>query len=188
MNSESLLYRRQSKRAYLSDPVPNDVLERVLEGARWAPSCANNQPWRFVVARSPDALARAHEALSRGNHAWVPAAPVLIAVVASQADDRTRKDNGVAYYLFDCGLAVENLLLAAVEEGLMGHPMAGFNADRVKDAFAIPDEYDVICLISLGYPGDISLLDETTRAKDERPRTRKPLSETVFYDGWPQST
>jgi len=186
MHSEGILYKRQSKRAYLPDAVPDDVLQRVMEGARWAPSCANKQPWRFCIARAPEALDRAQEALSRGN-AWAKAAPVLIAVAARAEDGVTRADNGVTYYLFDCGLAVENLLLAAVEEGLMGHPMAGFNADRAKEAFAMPDEYDVICMISLGYPGDISLLDEQTRAKDERPRTRKPLSETVFYDRWPAS-
>ena len=75
-------------------------------------------------------------------------------------------------------------ILIAVEERLMGHPMAGFSAPKVREALHIPQEYRVICMISLGYPGDMSTLDERTRARDARPRARKPISEIVFHDGW----
>ena len=183
MSTESILLQRQSKRAYRPEAVPDDVLQRVMEKARWAPSCSNNQPWKFVVVREPAALAKVQDALTAGN-AWAAKAPILIAVVSCAADDRTRVDNGIQYYLFDCGLAVENLLLAAVEEGLMGHPMAGFSAPKVTEGLHIPEEYQVICMISLGYPGDTADLDTPTRAKDARSRARKPLTEIVFHDGW----
>lgn len=181
----SILLQRQSKRAYLDKQIPEEVIARIIEKTRWAPSCANNQPWRFIIARSPEALARFHEGLSKGN-AWAKKAPVLIAVAAREADDYTRSDDPqVKYFLFDCGLAVENLLLAAVEEGLMGHPMAGYNEAAVRKALNIPDDYHIVCVISLGYPGHIEELDEATRAKDEKPRTRKEVTETFFFDGWP---
>ncbi len=183
MNSESVILKRESKRAYLPKAVPEEALQRIMEKVRWAPSCSNNQPWRFVVAREAEALARLQEALTRGN-AWARQAPILIAVAGRAEDDYVRKDDPVSYHLFDCGLAVENLLLATVEEGLMGHPMAGYNAPKVKEALNIPEEYNVVCLISLGYQGDISDLDEKTRAKDERPRTRKEISEIFSFDGW----
>lgn len=180
----NLFLKRQSKRAYLDKPVPQEALERIIEKTRWAPSSSNNQPWRLVIAHSPEALARFHEGLTTGN-AWAKAAPVLIAVAAREADDYTRKDDPeVKYFMFDCGLAVENLLLAAVEEGLMGHPMAGFKSGAVKTALGIPDEYHVICVISLGYPGNSEDLDEVTRAKDEKPRTRKEIAENFFFDRW----
>lgn len=183
MRSESVILQRRSKRSYLPKAVPEGSLQRLMEKVRWAPSCANNQPWRFIVARQPEALSRLHEALNRGN-AWARKAPILMAVVAREADDRVRKDDPVSYHLFDCGLAVENLLLAAVEEGLMGHPMAGYKAGKVKEALNVPEEYSVICLVSLGYQGDISDLDERMRAKDERPRSRKEISEIFSFDGW----
>ncbi len=180
---DSIFFRRHSKRAFLDKPVPEDALLRILEAARWAPSPNNNQPWRFVVVRDPDRLQAFREALNRGNR-WAWKAPVLIAVVARAEDDFIRKDDPVTYHLFSCGLAVENLLLAAVEEGLMGHPMAGYSAPKVKEALGIPAEYSVITVIALGHEGPIDLLDEETRAKDERPRTRKPFEETVAWDCW----
>jgi nitroreductase len=181
----SILLKRQSKRAYLDKPVPQDALDRIVEKTRWAPSRSNSQPWRFVIVKEPEALARFHEGLTRGN-AWAKKAPVLIAVVVGEDDAATRRDDpAVQYDLFGCGLAVENLLLAAVEEGLMGHPMAGFKTDIVREALGIPDDHHIICLISLGYQGRIEDLDERTRAKDEAPRTRKDVSEMFFFDRWP---
>ncbi len=181
---DSILFQRTSKRAYLDRPIPQDVLERIVEKTRWAPSCANNQPWRFVIVSEPETLTRFQEGLSTGN-AWAKKAPVLIALAAREADSFTRKDDAeVKYYLFDCGLAVENLLLAAVEEGLMGHPMAGYNEAKVREALNIPEDYHVICVISLGYPGRSEDLDEVTRAKDEKPRTRKEVTENFFFEVW----
>jgi nitroreductase len=180
----SVMLRRRSKRAYLQEPVPEDALQEVMDKVRWAPSSSNNQPWRFIVVREPEALSRLHEALNRGN-AWAKKAPILIAVVSREADDSVRKDDPVSYYLFDCGLAVENLLLAAVEEGLMAHPMAGYKAGKVKEALHIPQEYSVLCLVSLGYEGNISDLDPETRAKDEKLRTRKRIPEIFSFDVWP---
>lgn len=180
---DSIFFRRHSKRSFLDKPVPEDALLRILEAARWAPSANNNQPWRFVVVRDPARLQAFREALNRGNR-WAWKAPVLIAVAARAEDDVVRKDDPVTYHLFACGLAVENLLLAAVAEGLMAHPMAGYSAPKVKAALDIPEAYSVVTVIALGYEGPIDLLDEETRAKDERPRTRKPFAETVAWDRW----
>lgn len=180
---DSIFFRRHSKRSFLDKPVPEDALLRILEAARWAPSANNNQPWRFIVVRDPQRLQAFREALNRGNR-WAWRAPVLIAVCARAEDDFVRKDDPVTYHLFACGLAVENLLLAAVEEGLMGHPLAGYSAPKVKEALGIPEAYSVVAVVALGYEGPIDLLDEETRAKDERPRTRKPFAETVSWDCW----
>jgi nitroreductase len=185
MTLESVMLKRKSKRAYLQDPVPEEALQRIMEKTRWAPSNRNNQPWKFIVVREPEALSRLHEALNPGN-AWARKAPILIAVVSREADDSVHRDDpAVRYYLFDCGLAVENLLLAAVEEGLMAHPMAGYKAGKVKEALHIPQEYSVLCLVSLGYEGNISDLDPETRAKEEKLRTRKRIPEIFSFDVWP---
>lgn len=178
---DSIFFRRQSKRAYQSRAVPDDVLDRIYEKTRWSPSCDNNQPWRFVFVFDPEQHARFMTALPRGNQ-WAAAAPVLIAVCARQSDDHTRNDDPVMYYQFDCGLAVMSLLLAATEEGLLAHPMAGFYSVRLHEVLEIPAEYHVMCVIALGYPGSIESLDERTRKKDESPRTRKELREIIAMD------
>jgi nitroreductase len=178
---ESLFFKRQSKRSYLPDKIASDVLNRLYERIRWSPSCANKQPWRFIFVTDNTAHGKLAGALAKGNE-WATKAPVLIAVCARKSDDYTRDDDPITYYQFDCGLAVMSLLLGAVEEGLMAHPMAGYDAGKAKEALDIPDEYHVICLVSLGYQGPIELLDQVTRRKDEAPRTRLNVDEIIFHD------
>jgi len=179
--SHETYFKRHSLRSYLPDPIPQEKLDTILEITRWSPSCNNNQPWKFIFVSDPVQKAKFGEALSRGNQ-WATKAPVLIAVCSRPQDDYIREDGPVQYHLFGCGLAVMSLLLAAVEEGLMGHPMAGWDAPKVKAALEIPEEYHVICVISLGYEGPIELLDERTRKKDESPRVRKPMNEIVAFN------
>ncbi len=178
---DSIFFKRESKRAYSDKAIPDDLLAQIYEKVRWSPSCANMQPWRFVFVFEKDQRARFMEALPKENQ-WAATAPVLVAVCAREADDYTRDDDPVAYYQFDCGLAVMSLLLAAAEEGLMAHPMAGYNAARLHQVLDIPAEYHVICIVSLGYPGSIEQLDELARTKDEAPRTRKELGEIIARD------
>jgi nitroreductase len=161
--------------------VPEDVLGRIFEKIRWTPSCANNQPWRFVFVREPSRHAAFMEALARGNR-WAARAPILVAVCGRREDDHNREDDPVEYYQFDCGMATMSLLLAAVDEGLMGHPMAGYDAVKVKRALDIPQEYSVLCVVSLGYEGPVELLDDKTRQKDETPRTRKETDRIISRD------
>jgi len=178
---DSIFFRRESKRSFLDKPVPEDVLARIWERVRWSPSCNNNQPWRFVVVTDPAQHKRFMECVSRGNQ-WADRAPILVAICARQKDDYTRDDDPVMYYQFGCGLAVMSLLLASVQEGLLGHPMAGYDAAKLHDALDIPSEFHVICIIALGYPGSIELLSERDRPKDEAPRTRKPMAEILCRD------
>lgn len=178
---DSLFFRRKSLRSYLNKPVPRDILDRLFEKTRWSPSPSNHQPWRFVVVTDPDQHRKFGEALLRGNE-WAAKAPVLVAVCSREKDDGVRDDDPVKYYQFSSGLATMALLLAAVDEGLMAHAMAGYDAPKLHTALSIPAEYHVMCIISLGYQGPIELLDERTRKKDESPRTRKPMTEIVSYD------
>src|SRR5258708_561507 len=82
-----LIEKRRSLRAIDPNrPVPPEVIETLLEAARWAPSSGNAQPWRFVVVSAPDALQRAREALRPGNQTWASRAPVLFAICANPED------------------------------------------------------------------------------------------------------
>jgi len=175
------IMKRRSGRAFSDKPVSDEMLNSILEAARWAPSCANAQAWNFVVLRDSEVRTKAHEALSRGN-AYAKAAPVMILVAAKE--DGGCPAHGLPYFTMDVGLAVENMLLQTVHLGLMGHPTAGWNETQLKELTGIPDEYRIVTVVFIGYEGDPSMLDERTLEKEKAPRKRKELSEIVHWNGW----
>lgn len=176
---------RRSLRAFDEQSVPDDVLDTVFEAARWAPSSGNGQPWRFVVTRrGTGAFDRLATSLRPGN-AWAKAAPVLLLAAAKTVHDKPGKPprpNRRA--LLELGLALENLLLQATHEGLLTHPMAGFEAEVASEVVGMPEDHQVGVLVAIGYPGDPGTLDPEVRAKDETPRTRRPQGEFVFEGAW----
>ncbi len=175
------IMKRRSGRAFSDKPIPDELLQSILEAGRWAPSCANTQAWNFIVLRNPEVLARAHEALSRGN-AYAKVAPVMILVAAKE--DGGCPAHSLPYFAMDVGLAVENMLLQTVHLGLMGHPTAGWNEEQLKEITGIPPEYRIVTVVFIGYEGDPAILDERTREKENAPRKRRELSEIVHWDGW----
>ncbi|MFX0106917.1 MAG: nitroreductase family protein [Candidatus Hodarchaeota archaeon] len=177
----SEILKRRSGRAFSPKPVPDDFLGSILEAGRRAPSCANTQAWNFVVIRNQEVLADAHEALSRGN-AWAKNAPIMLIVAAKE--DGGCPAHGLPYFMMDIGLTTENILLQAVHLGLLGHPTAGWNEEKLKEVTGIPVDYRIVTVIFIGYEGNIENLDERTREKERIPSSRKPLSEIVHYDRW----
>ena len=181
-----LMRRRWSPRVFDEGrAVEREKMLTLLDAARWAPSCFNDQPRYFLVFDGSDAqaLEKARGCLSEGN-AWALKAPVLMLSVARETFEKTGKPNRWAQH--DVGLATENLLLEAVELGLAAHPMAGYDADRARQEFGIPEGHTPIAMIAIGYPyqGKLDDLDEKLRAKELAPRERKPLSETAFSGRW----
>jgi nitroreductase len=138
------------------------------------------KPWRILVINSEDTLVQAREALTPGNY-WAKKAPVLI-VIFTRTHDDCRAGEGRDYALFDCGLAAGNLLLQATREGLIAHPMAGFDAAAIKKSFMMPEDTIPIVLIAVGYPGDESGLSKKHQATEHLPRQRKPQEEVVFFN------
>ena len=180
-----LLQTRRSFRALAEDKLPTDVVERLMTAATLAPSCSNNQPWRFLLAQSEGALAKVHEHLTRGNY-WATRAPLIVLVVTNPDFDCKANDDR-EYALFDTGMGVFSMLVQAEKEGLYAHPMAGFNAAKMREAFGIQDPYKLVTVIAVGYPaGDISMLNEKHQEAEKSPRSRKPLNEVVFHDEWTQ--
>lgn len=175
------IMKRRSGRAFSKKPVSDEMLTSILEAGRWAPSCNNTQAWNFVVLSDSVILEKAHEHLSRGN-AYAKAAPVMILVAAKE--DGGCPSHGLPYFAMDVGLAVENMLLQAVHLGLMGHPTAGWNEEGLKKIIGIPDEYRIVTVVFFGYEANPETLDEVTREKERRPRTRRDLSEIVHWNVW----
>ncbi len=175
-----LLRRRSAYRAIDPRPVEKDRLQAMLEAAQLSASCMNFQPWRFLVLDEAEALEKGREALVDGNY-WARTAPVLI-IGLSRAELDCRPADGREYFLFDLGLAAQNLMLQATEFGLTARPMAGFRPDVIRDAFQIPETYTVLVVIAVGYEGDLNTLKENHQKASTAPRTRNPLEENFFFN------
>ncbi|MCF7876607.1 nitroreductase family protein [Candidatus Bipolaricaulota bacterium] len=174
--NETILSRR-SRRAISEEKLTETELETLARAAHLAPSCFNNQPWRFVLVEESAKLDRIKEALPGGNY-WVKKAPLIIAVVSRQELD-CELSHGRIYYKFDCGLAVENLLLQATEMGLVAHPIAGFDPEVTREVLNIPAEFDLITLLIIGKPGNPEELSDKHRKIELEERKRVPMEKVV---------
>ena len=174
--------QRRAFRALDEKKVPEEILNRIMTAATYAPSCNNNQSWRFLVANADESLKKIHEALTGGNY-WMKKAPVVV-VVATKPEFGCQLSDRREYAFFDCGLAVENLMLQAFKEGLYAHPIAGFDPFKVKETFGIPEEFIVITLVGVGYPGDEGHLSEKHKELEHSQRNRKPETEVICYNAW----
>ena len=176
------IYERRAYRAFSEKKIPEETVQRLMTAATYAPSCKNSQPWRLLVAKSDESLKKIHDSIMGGNY-WVKKAPV-VALIATRYEFDGRLDDQRDYALFDCGLAVENLLLQAVREGLHAHPIAGYEPVKVKESFNIPMDYILVTLVAIGYPGDDSHLQGMHSELEHSPRERKPEGEVISYDAW----
>ncbi len=174
-----LLRRRWSPRAFSPEPVPREALRSVLEAARWAPSASNRQPWHFIVAEKADKAGFEHmlSCLDPGNQAWCKDVPVLVLNIA-----RTVVEGGKpnAYAFHDCGQAAALLTVQAAALGLYVHQMAGIEADRIRELYAVPADYQPVTAIAIGYVGKPEMLSDKLKARETAPRERRPQAEFVF--------
>ncbi len=179
-----LIRDRWSPRAFSDKPVQPEVLASLFEAARWAPSSFNEQPWAYLVAtkNDPENFAKMLSVLVDFNAGWAKNAPVLVLAVARLAFQNNGKPNRNAFY--DTGAASALLSVEATARGLVVHQMAGFDAEKARQVFAIPSGCEPIAAMAIGYPGDSSSLPDSLREKELAPRTRKPLSEFVMSGGW----
>jgi nitroreductase len=175
----TLLNARKAGRSISSEPLPESVIAELIEAVRLTPSCFNNQPWRFLFLESPEALAKGQEALSGGNRAWAPRAPLLVVGYSRREDDCVSPD-GRAYYQFDLGMSAMNLMLAATHHGLVARPMSGFEPEKIKERFELGADMQPLVMIAVGRPSDDeSHLPERYKEMDKKPRQRKEAGEIV---------
>jgi nitroreductase len=168
---------RWSPRAMSGQPMSESALLRLFEAARWAPSSANNQPWRFIYARAGTPHFQLfHGLLAEGNQSWCARAGALIVVVSriTFEDGRPARTHS-----FDTGAAWMSLALQASRMGLVAHGMAGFSYDRAHRELGIPDNFEVECMIAVGHPGKLEDLIDRDRVREIR-TGRRPVKELVF--------
>lgn len=175
---------RWSPRSFTDEPVTEQQLRTLLEAARWAPSAFNEQPWSFLVATAdqPDEHARLASVLNGWNRAWAGEAPLLIVALTATSYRRNGKPNAWARH--DLGLALGQMMLQATALGLSAHPMAGFDADAVRELYGLPDDVEAVTALALGHRGEPDALAEDLEQTERKPRSRRQQDEFVFTGGW----
>ncbi len=169
MDMFEVIGRRYSVRGYKTDPVPDELLDEVLEAARRAPTAANRQPFRILVAHT---TGREEEFARVYGRRWFVQAPLVLAIVAVPAEAWT-DSAGVSYADVDAAIAMDHLILAATALGLGTCWIAAFDPAATREAFGLPDGVHPVALTPLGYP------DRGSAATG-----RRSLAELVKYERW----
>jgi len=162
---------RKSVRSYDDRPVPTNVLEKILEAGRTAPSASNVQPWHFIIVTD----LQKRTALSAGKYAkFLKTTPVVIAGLGD-------REASPEWHVVDVTIAMENMVLAATAEGLGTCWIGSFHESEVKAALSIPDKWEVVAMLALGYEKEKM---DITRAIAKRLHKRKTLSEITSYESF----
>jgi nitroreductase len=133
--------RRHSVRSYLPDRVPDDIIVKILEAGRLAPSAGNIQPWHFIIVTNQ----QKRNKLSKGRFAkFLKESPIVLV----GCGDKKASPN---WYRVDTTIAMQNMDLTATSEGLGTCWIGSFNERQVKKLLNIPERYGVIALLALGY-------------------------------------
>jgi nitroreductase len=163
---------RRSIRAYKPQDVPEEIVDKLIEAASFAPSAGNIQPWRFVVARNPEVKKKLAQA---AGQTFIEEAPVVIVVCAN--DKRAEMGYGskgkTLYCIQDTAAATQNIHLTAYSLGLGTCWVGAFNEDQARKAVKAPEEMRPVAIIPVGYA------DEAPA-----PRNRRPLSQIMHYESF----
>jgi len=167
-----LIEQRRSRRAYSTNPIEHEKIKSLFEAARWAPSSMNEQPWTYVYATrdQPDLWNKLLELLNESNRVWAINAPLLILSLARKTHMRNGANNALARY--DTGAANTLLSIQATQLGLNVHQMGGYDRQKAIESLNIPDAYEPIVIMAIGYPGDPDSLSENLKLREEAPRER----------------
>jgi len=169
MSVLEIIRRRRSIRKYREDPFPEEVLFRVLEAARLAPSGKNLQPWKFIIVR--DKLLKEKLAEASIGQYFIAKAPVVIVACGFPEECYSRMGRYMKSWPVDVAIALEHLILQAEEENLGTCWIGAFEETEVKSILGIPEEVKVLALTPLGYP-----------AAKSSSRRRKSLEEIISYE------
>jgi nitroreductase len=169
MSFHKLVVGRESIRSYDPNrPVEDEVLNRILEAGRLAPSAANHQPWRFLLVSSQEGLERVRKCYSRE---WFQDAPHILAVMGCVDDAWVRSKDGYNSLETDLTIAMDHLILAAESEGVATCWIAAFDRDILYDALSVKNNERIFAITPLGYP--------KRGFKKKGDKQRKPLEEIL---------
>ena len=181
--ADAAFVNRWSPRAFSPEPIDEPTLMTILEAARWAASSYNEQPWRFLLARTEADRETFLDFILPFNRIWAETAPIFVLVIAKKTFSHNGNPNTVFEY--DAGTASGYMALQASLLGLVTHGMAGFDKDAARIALYIPDDFEPIAVYAIGKPGDKSQLPPQL-ADREIPSGRRPVRESIMEGGFVQ--
>jgi nitroreductase len=170
MEYSELIARRYSVRAYTSDPVEDEKLNKVLEAARLAPTASNRQPFQIIVIHT---RGRKEELQRIYKPDWFVQAPLILCACVVPALGWVRSSDKRRLFDVDLGIVMDHLILEATNQGLGTCWVAAFDPEAARHILKLPDEIEPLIFTPLGYPADTL-----------GPKKRKPLSELVRYERW----
>ncbi len=175
-----IIQNRWSPRAFSEKTITSETFNTLMEAARWAASSMNEQPWRFIYAfKGEKVFDQIADTLMPGNKPWAEQAPALLITIVKTTFDRNGKPNRNAQH--DLGLAIGNLSLQATAEGIGLHQMGGIFLDKIRETFGLPEAYEAVSVIAMGYYGNPDSLTEELKARELATRQRKPITEFAFH-------
>ena len=171
MNVKEAIKSRRSYRSLIPVEITETLIKDLAESASLAPSCKNSQPWRFIFVYDKKQLQKLYKTIIPPNDKWIINSSLMIVVFSKVQYDCIIKER--LYYLFDTGIATAFIILRATELGLVAHPIAGFDENKIKELFKLPNDMRIITLIIIGKKS--SEINENLTDLMKETEMRKPV-------------
>lgn len=162
--------KRYSVRQYTEDQIFPEILQKILEAGRVAPTATNSQPQRIIVIQSPNGLAKIAKAAN------VFGAPTVLLVCGDKSQACIRSYDGKSTLDIDVSIVTTHMMLEAEDRGVGSLWVCNLKPDVLRKEFSLPENIIPINILALGYPAD------EAKASDRHRQTRKPIGETVFFE------
>ncbi|HOR47053.1 MAG TPA: nitroreductase family protein [Caldisericia bacterium] len=181
MDVKDAILARRAYRSLEKAEITDALVEDLIGFLKLAPSCFNNQPWRFIFVKNPDVLLQMQQVMSKGNE-WTFKDSMIVVVLSKKENDCVIYDR--EYHLFDTGMAVGFMILRATELGLVAHPIAGYSPKKTRAVLGIPDDWQVITLVNVGkHSAELNPVMSEKQVADEKTRPeRLPNDEIASID------
>lgn len=183
MTTKESIEKRWSPRSFIDKAIPNETFLSIIESAKKAPSAFNEQPWRIIAGiKGTASYDKVLSGLNEFNREWASTAPIILIGLIKKSFQKNGNPNSLAIH--DLGAFSSYLSLRAMQEDIYVHQMAGILPDAIRETFDIPEDYEAITGIAMGYLGDKSQLPENLAAIETSESPRKELKEILFADEW----
>lgn len=167
-----VIQNRRSVRKFEDQEVEETKLNQLLEAVQWSQSWANTQCWEIVLVKDPEVKKQLQETLFKGNPATnsITDAPLVFALCAKLNTSGYYKQQVTTkfgdWFMFDLGIATQNICLSAHDQGLGSVVVGLFDQDKAKEILKVPEGYELVTLIPVGYPAKTPKTPERRAIKD----------------------
>lgn len=176
---EPLFVSRWSTKAYSGEEIPDEILFKSFEAARWAPSGGNGQPWRFIYAkRGSENWDRFFSLLNERNQIWAAKASALVVVLSKKTRQTAEGIRPQRSHSFDAGAAWSNFAHQTHLSGYATRAIGGFDRPAARASLDIPEDFEIEVFIAVGKPTEEKVLPEDLQAANQ-PNNRLPLESLV---------